>query len=257
MLTQELLDILWDFSNPEVSQDRFRQAILSDKYDDVEQAELATQLARALGLQGRFDEAKAILAEVAESHASQYPSVRVRLLLERGRVLNSSGHPALSSSVFERALSLADAAELVFLGVDAARMLAVVNPHHHERWILQAMEMARRADDPRTRRWGVVLHNKRGWHLHEAGDYWAALHEFRLAKICADECGTEDQRRTASWTVARGLRIVGRYADALDLQQRLFDDNPEDEDVQAELRKLRRAMADSTPDSAADREQSG
>lgn len=242
MLTQELLDILWDFRDPGVSEARFRQAILSGKYDDVEQAELATQLARALGLQGQFNAAKAILSEVAESSVSQHSSVRVRLLLERGRVLNSSGHPALSISVFEHAVVFAEAADLLFLGVDAAHMLAIVYPQHREKWMLKALDMASSAQDPRTRRWKVALHNNRGWQLHEDGDYWAALHEFRLAKICADESGTEDQRRTASWTVARGLRFIGRYQDALEIQQELAEENPADRYVQAELRELRSAL---------------
>ena len=47
-----------------------------------------TQLGRAIGLQGRYEEADALLDAVDGDE----PTVAVRVLLERGRVLNSSGH---------------------------------------------------------------------------------------------------------------------------------------------------------------------
>jgi hypothetical protein len=50
MLNQKTLDHLWDFDNPELSEQRFREAMADDKYDADERAELATQLGRAIGL---------------------------------------------------------------------------------------------------------------------------------------------------------------------------------------------------------------
>ncbi len=244
MLTQELLDILWDFSDAPGSEDRFRQALLSDRYDDVEQAELATQVARAMGLQGLSDEAKAVLDEVAESHASQEPAVWARVLLERGRVLNSSGHKTLAISVFERAANHAASYRLVFQGVDALHMLAIADAAHIEDWTLKALELADNAEDPRTAQWSITLHNNLGWYFDDAGDHWGALLHFRLAKIAADECGTDAQKHIAHWTVARCLRTSGRYEDALEIQEELDAHDPEDPYVKDELNELRRAMAD-------------
>ena len=51
---------LWDFDDPEVSERRFREAAAAT--DDAEERRLLdTQIARALGLQGRFDEANRAL----------------------------------------------------------------------------------------------------------------------------------------------------------------------------------------------------
>ncbi len=60
-----VLDRLWDFSDPAGSEQRLREAIDRAPTDSTEHAELTTQLARALGLQDRFDDARALLDVVA------------------------------------------------------------------------------------------------------------------------------------------------------------------------------------------------
>ncbi|GAB3271819.1 tetratricopeptide repeat protein [Arthrobacter pigmenti] len=244
MLTPELLDILWDFADAPGSEQRLRQALLSGQYDEVEQAELATQVARSMALQGMFDEAKEVLTEVSDSPASQDPVVWARVLLERGRILSSTGHKALAVSMLERAANQAAEHGLLFLGIDAVYMLAVADTGHTESWTLKALAMAEQAEDPRTAQWAITLHNFLGWHFDDAGDYWGALHHFRLAKISADECGTDAQRHITQWTVARSLRTLERYEEALEIQQELDANDPEDPQVQEELIELRRAIAD-------------
>ncbi|WP_353810192.1 hypothetical protein [Agromyces sp. SYSU T00194] len=64
---QQLLDAMWDFGSPEVSEERFRDASDDDSYDAHQRAVMATQLARALGLQSKFDEADAVLDALAET----------------------------------------------------------------------------------------------------------------------------------------------------------------------------------------------
>ena len=61
MLEQKTLDQLWNFDDPAGSEARFRTAATDAGYDADEQAELATQLGRAIGLQGRYEEADALL----------------------------------------------------------------------------------------------------------------------------------------------------------------------------------------------------
>ena len=61
MLDQQTLDRLWNFDDPAGSEHRFRDAAADGTYDADEQAELATQLGRAIGLQGRYEEADALL----------------------------------------------------------------------------------------------------------------------------------------------------------------------------------------------------
>jgi len=89
------LDDLWDYDDPAGSEIRFRAAIEAAEAggDPVAVDEARTQLARAPGLQGQFDDGHAILDAVDASHPID-DRIRVRALLERGRLLRSSGDAA-------------------------------------------------------------------------------------------------------------------------------------------------------------------
>ena len=85
-LAQTRLDELWDFSDAAGSEARLRAAADAET-DASTRAELQTQVARALGLQSRFDDADALLDSLTIDDAA----VAARAALERGRVRNSSG----------------------------------------------------------------------------------------------------------------------------------------------------------------------
>ncbi|MCO4255993.1 hypothetical protein [Pseudarthrobacter cellobiosi] len=194
MLDQSTLDRLWNFGDPELSEQRFRDALADPTYDTYEKAELATQLGRAIGLQGRYEEADALLDSV---DGEEEPTVGVRILLERGRVLNSSGHAAMAVPLFEQAAELGDHLGEEFLAVDALHMLALADSAHAELWTRSALEYASTAHDPHTRRWMVALHNNLGWTLHSAGRFNEALVEFQLAEQWAERAGTPAQQQAA------------------------------------------------------------
>ncbi|MGO4492542.1 hypothetical protein AB4Y86_10695 [Arthrobacter sp. 2YAF22_2] len=193
MLNQQTLDQLWDFDDPALSETRFRAAITDAAYDADERAELATQLGRSIGLQGRYEEADALL----DSIDGDEPTVAVRVLLERGRVLNSSGHAEMAVPLFEQAAELADHLSEEFLAVDALHMLAIADPAHAETWTRSALEYASTVHDLRTKRWMVSLHNNLGWTLHEAGRCAEAMVEFQLAEQWAERVGTPRQQELA------------------------------------------------------------
>ena len=193
MLDQQTLDRLWDLDNPGLSETRFREALDDGTFDADERAELATQLGRAIGLQGRFEEADALLDLVD----CEEPTVAVRVLLERGRVLNSSGHAAMAVPLFEQAAELADHLGEEFLAVDALHMLAIADAAHAVTWTRSALEYASTVHDPRAKRWMVALHNNLGWTLHEAGRCTEAMVEFQLAEQWAERVGTPRQQELA------------------------------------------------------------
>ena len=58
---QQMIDRLWDFSDPAASEERFREAADDDEHPAHVRAVMTTQLARALGIQGRFAEAIDVL----------------------------------------------------------------------------------------------------------------------------------------------------------------------------------------------------
>jgi tetratricopeptide (TPR) repeat protein len=189
-ISQQELDDLWDFSDAEKSVRQLREAAADAPSGSVASAELHTQVARALGLQERFAEGDAEL----DSIDSRDGVVLARVLLERGRLRNSSGHPEDAIPLFEEALAAASAEGQDFLAVDAAHMLAIADSDRRERWTARALETVDETTDARTKRWAVSLHNNLGWKLFDGGNAAAALAEFELAADAARDFGTPQQR---------------------------------------------------------------
>jgi tetratricopeptide (TPR) repeat protein len=232
-----LLDDLWDFDHPAISERRFRELINRTPVGRCAHAELTTQLARAVGLQGRYDEATELL-DAVEVLDCDLPVVRIRLRLERGRVLNSSGAVDRAVANFREALESAQASGEEFLEVDAAHMLAIADRERADGWTELALRVVVKARDPRTQRWAGALHNNAGWSRLDVGDYAAALDEFEAALAAYSLHGTVEQVRVARWAVGRALRSLARFAEALDIQQRLAALGPADGYVQEELTEL-------------------
>lgn len=260
------LDELWDFDDPTTSERRLESLLGTGDLPPTARAEVQTQLARALGLQGRYDDALKILDAILDAIEPDHPATAVpggpsaasatrtapvmvvRVALERGRVLNSSGKPADSVELFTQALDAARGAGEDFLAIDAAHMLAIADRARAEHWTNEALRMVTASTDPRTRRWAGSLHNNAGWARHDAGDYAAALTEFEAAQSAYDMHGTAEQARVARWAVARALRSLARFDEALAIQQQLVEQGPADGYVQEELAEL--CLATGRPDEA-------
>jgi tetratricopeptide (TPR) repeat protein len=204
VLTQARLDELWDFSDAPQSEQRLRDAAEGSDRDSVTAAELATQIARALGLQGRYGEADAVLDSIDRADGV----VLARTLLERGRLRNSAGQPDVAIPLFEEALAAASAIGDDFLTIDAAHMLAISDPGRREHWTARALETVDETPDRRTKRWAVSLHNNLGWWLFDEGDYSGALAEFELTADAARDFGTEEQRQLAQEAIDATIAAI-------------------------------------------------
>lgn len=214
-------DSLWDYSNPAQTETKLRE-ILPQFPEGNERLELLTQIARAQGLQRKFDEAHKTLDEMEGQLAVDSSRARVRYLLERGRVFNSSKHPEEARPFFEQALTMAQELKEDFYAVDAAHMLAIVaDPASSLRWNLRAIQMAESSADEKARGWLGSLYNNTGWSYHDMGDYESALKIFEKAESYFGEVRREDRLRIAKWTVARCLRSMNRIDEALSKQMAL------------------------------------
>lgn len=219
------LDQLWDFDAPAVSEARFRAERERQAPRTREALEAATQLARTLGLQRRFAEADALLDDVHTELEHAPARVRVRYSLERGRVRNSSGEPQAAVPLFNAALQASDDDRLPgaeFYRVDALHMLGIAAPADARMaWNEKALALAESTSDPRAREWrGSLLHNL-GWAEHDAGHYDAALGYWQRALALREAAGGVARIRVAKWTVARGLRSLGRLDEAEAMQRAL------------------------------------
>ena len=205
-LTQARLDELWTFDEPSESEHRFREELTRVSEGSHIAAELSTQLARAIGLQNRFDEADALLDSVDDGSGV----VLARTLLERGRLRNSDGHPDAAIPLLEEALAVASAVGNDFLAIDAAHMLGIADPARVEHWTTRALETVDETTDHRAKRWAVSLHNNLGWALSEAGNLTGALAEFELAADAARDYGTPQQRVWAQEAIDETVAALGK-----------------------------------------------
>ena len=221
----------WDFRDPAESEKRFF-ALADSLAGDPAAAVLArTQVARAQGLQRRFEEAHATLDRVGQELGALPPGrpaihVRARLAIERGRAFNSAGDPGRAWPLFEEAFTLADSAGQSALAVDAAHMVAIAAGNQSAdaealAWNERALAMAESSSDPEARKWRGSLLNNLGWTRHAAGEYELALYLFERAVAARREQGDQRSLREARWCVARGLRSLQRIDEALDQQRAL------------------------------------
>jgi tetratricopeptide (TPR) repeat protein len=222
------LDALWNFEQPARSEARFRAEASRYPTRSREANEATTQIARALGLQRQFAEADRALDTVKPALARLPSRVRVRYLLERGRRDNSSGNANRAFAWFEQALAASADDTLPgadYYRVDALHMLAIAAPTARQLDLdLRALAAADAAHDARTRGWRASLLNNLGWVMHERGDYAAALAYWQDALAAFEAKHDLVGTRIARWTVARGLRSVGRLDEAEAIQRRLADE---------------------------------
>jgi tetratricopeptide (TPR) repeat protein len=183
---------LWDYDRPERSEQQFRSLLPAAEAtgEPSYMAELLTQIARAQGLQRHFDAAHRTLDEAEALLGEGAARPMVRYLLERGRVFNSARQPGRARPLFLEAWQLATGHRLDFYAIDAAHMLAIIEPpDQHLHWNQLALDLAEGSADPRARNWRGSLHNNIGWSYHDRGQYQEALESFRTALAYRREQG--------------------------------------------------------------------
>jgi tetratricopeptide (TPR) repeat protein len=241
LVTATQIDALWDFGDPAETERRFlahlpaaKMRAESDPAAAAMGVELLTQIARTRGLQRRFDEAHLTLDEAEAAAKSvdphKWPRTRLRIDLERGRVLNSSKQVDAARPHFLAAFALGCDAEEDGLAVDAAHMVAIIEIGQASLdWNLKALELARGSTQPAAQKWVGSLTNNMGWSFHDLGEHAKALGCFEENAAWHAERGQTKQRVIARWSIARQLRALGRVEEALAAQVALAAEKSEPE----------------------------
>ena len=198
------LRALFDFDDLDRTESGLRDQLAREPDDDG-RSEVLTQLARAQGLRGEFTAAEELLVE-AEGLASSEVA-RLRIDLERGRTIRSSGEPDAALPLFVAAYERARACGQDFLAGDSAHMAAIVEPAWAERGISFA------ASSADAHYWLGPLWNNLGWSRFEAGDAAGALDAFERALAVRD---TPRERAIARYAVACALRELGRPRESIE-----------------------------------------
>ena len=174
------LRALWDFSDLKATEQRLR-ARLENETEDAGRAEVFTQLARVEGLRDDFDACDRLL-EQAGRLAGSNAVAKVRIDLERGRRLRSSGDLEHALPLFEAAFARARESGEQYLAGDAVHMCALAVSEDRaamEEWTQRGLELAER--EPAAAYWAGPLLNNLGWAYFDAGEHERALELFERA----------------------------------------------------------------------------
>jgi len=246
---------LWDYSNPELSEQHFREALVGASHDDG--LILKTQIARTYTRRAKFDRARAILAEIEKVASEASPEVQSRFLLELGRAHASPTHSkdartlendSVAKTHYLAAFRIASKTSLDYLAIDALHMMPVVDsePKAQLEWNEKALEYLEKSDQPDAKEWEAALRNNVGYARHLMGEYEEALRQFRLSLSAHERDRNLRSVRIARWMIAWTYRAQQRYDEAIDIQLHLEQechkaDSP-DPFVYEELEHLYRAV---------------
>lgn len=222
-------ELPWDMTDPAEAEPHLRrleQRLSADPLQHDAAVEALTQVGRAQSLQGRLDDAERTLDQAARALSEDgRVGARLRLLLERGRLLVLRRTPMEARARFLAAWELATDANERYHAVDAAQMLSVVETKKEKiTWTRHALEIAESTNTPRVRTWCGPLHVDLGTYHEELLRFPEAAESFRTAAVRFDEVGATRQAAMARCAYGRTLRLMNRADDALDKQRRVEAD---------------------------------
>jgi tetratricopeptide (TPR) repeat protein len=221
---------LWNYSDPEASAQRFREALAGATGDDA--LILRTQLARTYGLRRDFVEARRILAELQGAIPGASAEAQVRYDLELGRTYASAAHRPeeetaesreKARSLYTEAFERARDAGLDALAIDALHMMVTVDtaPQDQLKWDLKAIAYMENSSQPEAKKWEGSLRNNAGYANQLLGNYEEALVQYHLSLAAHERSGRPANVRIAYWMIASTLRAQGKLQEAIDIQLRL------------------------------------
>lgn len=221
------INSLWNYSDPAETEQKFNELLPNaDKSGDKDYlVQLITQIARTQGLQMKFDEAHKTLDKSLKMLDDKTPLGEVRYMLERGRVYNSSRQSDEAKKFFIEAYQKAMERGFDYYAVDAAHMMGIVEKDDESlKWNEIAIKDAEQSNDPKAAGWLGSLYNNTAWtyfnmkQLDKAMDLHKKNVEWHTKK------GSVKELLIAKWSVARILREMGKYEDALDAQMKLMQE---------------------------------
>ena len=217
-------DKLWDYNNPAETEKKFKDILqqAENSGDTSYLIELITQIGRTQGLQMKFDEAHKTLDRAEQLLKVEYERPKIRYLLERGRVYNSSKVYDRARELFLQAYDHAVESKEDNLAVDAAHMMGIVEKGDESlKWNEIAMSDAEKSIDPKAKGWLGALYNNTGWTYHDMGNYEKALELFEKNVIWHTERNSKMELIIAKWCVGRTLRSLNRVDESLKMQLEL------------------------------------
>lgn len=182
----ELSDTLAAFDDPVAAEARLRglRPQVEAAGDHGALLELDTQIARAMGQQGRFGMAFEMLEGVKAALRPGEAGASIRHDLEFGRLLHAKGQPGEARQHLQNAINQAHAARQDALAIDARQMYAKVEPDPIRQvgLNLDAIRFAAASQDPKAQAWQGELWRNVGAARQALGRDAEAAEAFETAR---------------------------------------------------------------------------
>ncbi|MGK5083273.1 hypothetical protein WDW37_08195 [Bdellovibrionota bacterium FG-1] len=227
------LDQLWNLAEPQVAEASYRGLLAAAESlsgpDRGYLVDLYTQIARAEAAQGKALEAHFSLEKaqhlLEEQETDYRVSVKIRWLLETGRLNVLERTPSQARPHFVQAWTLAINSGEDYLAVDLALMMAAIEPQKvQQEWIMRAIQLVENSSQNRVKRWLGSVYSALGWKQFGLRQYEAALAVFQKALGHLKIHGSKREVFVAQWSIGKVLRVMGRLDEALVIQHTLLSE---------------------------------
>ncbi len=238
VMAKEPISKLWDYSDPKASEERFRARLAEEEKENsplADRMEILTQIARAEGLQQKFDEAHKTLDTVEASLPTLGSTlVETRYHLERGRAFNSSGNKEKAKEEFLKALESGKKGGHNYYAIDAIHMMGIADePTKQLGWTERGIAMAEASTEDRAKLWLGTFYNNSGWTYFGMKEYQKSLDLFIKNEKFAESRNNIKDVQIAKWSQAKMYRFLQQLDTALSIQRSLeiaMQDKTMDED---------------------------
>ena len=188
---------------------------------------LLTWIARAESAQSKFGESREALEKAQElmneKDATYGVAVKIRWLLERGRLYILEKTPSQARALFGEAWALAINSGEDHLAIEIAQLMAASEPQKaQQEWILKAIEIAEASPAPKAKQTLGGLYTTLGWKIFDLRQFEKAQELFQKALRNFKTHGTEREAFVAQWSIGKVLRALGKTEEALAIQKTLL-----------------------------------
>lgn len=225
------LDRLWNPADPASSEAALKSLLAEAQSSDGGERdpliELYSLIARAESFQGKLGPARASLGKaqqlLEEQKDASKVSVRIRWLIEMGRLQILEKTPSQARALFSEAWNLAGQSGEDYFAVEIAQLMAKTEPPKAQQgWIVRAIEIAESSPLPKTKRWLGTLYSGLAWKLYDLKQYEKALELFQKSLGHLKTNGTAKEAFVAQWSIGKVLRTLGKTEEALAIQKALL-----------------------------------
>jgi len=206
--------------------------------------QLKTQIARTHSLLEEFALAHKVLDEVATVINKNFPLVKTRYFLERGRTFNSAGKKQKARLLFFQAYKSSFMTKSDYLTVDAAHMAAIAGAdlEEKEKWYFLGVHLALNSRQNGVIGWMRPLLNNMGWDYVNYRQFEKAHNIFKMGLAFNQKIENIYGIYWSKLSIGRALRGLHKLGEALNMQLGLLNSESDDPYLFEEIAEIYLAL---------------